>query len=100
MGTCRHDNCFSCPYPDCIASGADIAKKSKAERNRTILEDFNNGVSVNGIAERLGVSGMTVRRVLKDNGITEFRQKWEIQQWEKHNENNINNKKNNPISAR
>ena len=93
MGTCRHDNCFTCPYSDCIASGADIAKKSKAERNRTILEDFNNGVSVNGIAERLGVTGMTVRRVLKDNGITNFRQEWEVQSEGNYHRRNSKDKK-------
>ena len=92
MGKCNHSNCFTCPYKDCIASGADIAKKSKAERNRTILEDFNNGVSVNGIAERLGVTGMTVRRVLKDNGITNFRQEWEVVVNNERNDNRCNSK--------
>lgn len=85
MGKCNHSNCFSCPYSDCIASGADIAKKSKAERNKTILEDFNNGVSVNGIAERLGLTSSAVRSVLKKAGITNFRQSWEVQSADKRN---------------
>lgn len=79
---CEHDNCFTCPYKDCIASDAEIARKDRSdERNKIIVEDFINGTSVNGIAERLGVSSMTIRRVLKNAGITDYRQNWEKQQW-------------------
>ena len=90
---CRHDNCFSCPYSDCIASNSDISKKSKAERDKSILEDFNNGVSVNGIAERLGLTSSAVRSVLKKAGITNFRQEWEVQSERNHNRRNSKDQK-------
>lgn len=28
---CQHDDCFSCPYPDCIASERRVAELSRLE---------------------------------------------------------------------
>ena len=37
---CQHDDCFSCPYPDCIASEKRVAEltrlESEKEENRCV----------------------------------------------------------------
>lgn len=29
---CEHENCFTCPYDDCIATDQDIAQQERKER--------------------------------------------------------------------
>ena len=52
MSKCNHDNCFTCPYPDCIVDGeikknrvkrrrklpAEEAKRRRAENNKRYYE--------------------------------------------------------------
>lgn len=52
MSKCDHDNCFTCPYPDCIVDGkikknrvkmrrkltAEEAKRHRAENNKRYYE--------------------------------------------------------------
>lgn len=34
---CTHDDCFTCPYPDCIAGAKTVLKQHKVEKNKKKL---------------------------------------------------------------
>ena len=79
-------DCQNCPYPDCIATSADInrqdakAKRAMyAERNARILELWNSGMDYKGVAARMKVTEGTVQgvlRKLKGEG-AKVRDRWE-----------------------
>lgn len=61
---CGWDDCFTCPYPDCIL-GSGINKVSLAKKRRAI-DLSNSGVRPKEIAKALGISKHQVFRYLKE----------------------------------
>lgn len=47
MSKCDHDNCFTCPYPDCIASRKPGNAKVKRHRKLTEEEARRHRAEIN-----------------------------------------------------
>lgn len=73
---CKFDDpmmCFSCPYPDCIASGADInrqnaaaAKKDRAERNKKIVSMWNDGYAIEHLCAEFHLDKRYLLHILRE----------------------------------
>ena len=62
-----HDDCLTCPFPECIynmplGDRMSIASKIRHDRIRYLAKSMN----VKDIAEQLGISTRTVQRALKE----------------------------------
>jgi len=62
------NDCFSCPYPDCIAN--HIPSLLIATKRKEAQELARQGNSVNKIADTLGVSIYTIKRYLSKEALT------------------------------
>ncbi len=69
-------DCEHCPYPDCMATIQDInrqeAIKSKAwmeKRNKSIVDDFRCGATVEGLSEKYGICKSGILHILRKAGI-------------------------------
>lgn len=61
------DDCFTCPYSDCIAGRPGNLKRVK--RQKLVWTSKKAGLSSREIAEELGVSLRTIERDLKEGGV-------------------------------
>ena len=57
-----HDDCFTCPFTDCIEEQGKGASKLKAQLQAQAL--FDEGLDITKIAPKLGKSERTIRRYL------------------------------------
>mgnify|MGYP001243838987 CR=1 FL=1 len=64
---CRYSNsCLNCPLPICVYDDPDFFKNLiKENRNKNILQDYEEGVSVKDLSLKYGVSIRTIQRALK-----------------------------------
>jgi len=67
-GCSEYDDCLSCPLPRCIYDDKSLGMEARGKdwRKRKARELLGMGVSIGGIAQKLGVSRGTVSRALKE----------------------------------
>ena len=64
-GGCKyHNDCFTCPYPDCIEGKGFKRSKLKGRQEARIL--FLDNVPLKDIALQMGKSKRTIQRYLRD----------------------------------
>jgi hypothetical protein len=66
-------DCFTCPFPDCIAQETDISPQSKRyhrmpagerkERNALIKKDLDMGMTTNDCKAKYGISDTHICRI-------------------------------------
>ncbi len=61
-GCRKYDDCFTCPYPNCIINGRDVLRTLKKEAEALVLS--NKGYSTEQVAKRLKQRVRTVERWL------------------------------------
>jgi len=64
-GCKKHNDCFTCPFPDCRAGGNETNGGSKEmyERKRQVIELTNQGLSTKEVALKVGLTDRQVRRI-------------------------------------
>lgn len=69
-------DCFNCPLPDCAADTKDINRQNavlkilaREARNKEIIELWEQGASVEGLADRFGLTRTFVCEILRKAGI-------------------------------
>ena len=63
---CRdHDDCFTCPFPDCIRRDSNINRENKTQLRHDKIRRMLRNFSVSQVATYFSVSTRTVRRTLK-----------------------------------
>lgn len=63
-----HSDCDTCPFPDCIAPDADMAKKNGvsviSDRDREIQRLHLQGIGIKRIGKQYGISKTRVYAIL------------------------------------
>lgn len=60
-----HNDCLTCPYPDCI-QGTKVSQRLRInQRNTDVLRSHQEGMNVKELAIQFNVSERTIFRVLR-----------------------------------
>jgi len=64
-GCSEHDNCFTCPFPDCIMQGDNSGRVNKTQLIYDKIRRMSKNFSVTQIAIYFSISKRTVLRALE-----------------------------------
>ena len=64
-GCIEHDDCFTCPFPDCIRRESNIQRENRTQLRHDEIRNMSKNFSVSQVATYFSVDKRTVKRALK-----------------------------------
>ena len=64
-GCSGHDNCFTCPFPDCIMQSGNSGEVNKTQLRRDKIRSMSRNFSVSQMAIYFSISERTVYYALR-----------------------------------